>query len=332
LKGKTMRIGLDDIDPQIAEALEERLCAPMKEFLKEDIHWSGWFHFNWEFHTGGIKVKPKREPTAEERKAYELRKKREERFNTQMVLTTLLPFFAAVLCFVLLIPVSVVAGMIAGLSCLAAGVFTSVRMGLRNSPKAVLRRSLSLEEMRAVFPLLRMTRAERVYCDTLEMLSRVETGPETEQTMRETLRQVNRLLESSRQLEKRRQSLLPLLGMNVIAELEAEYGALGSRLDAATDPVTRQSLTQSLQMCAARLENARALEQGLERLNVQQEAILHTLASAQSALARMQVAPEPQTAFAAEQISDTVAQMNQQTYAVEQAVEEVLTLRQTTGY
>ena len=40
----------------------------------------------------------------------------------------------------------------------------------------------------------------------------------------------------------------------------------------------------------------------------------------------MQIAPDPRTSLAAQEITDTVQQMNRQTYAVEQAVEEVLTL------
>jgi hypothetical protein len=322
-----MRIGLNDIDPQIAGELENRLCAPQPEFLREDIHWGGIFRFNWEFQKGALKFKRKREPNEDERRAYELRKKREERFALNMVMATFLPMAAGGAVYGLdwymgnavAIPTAIAAWLI--------GTTVGVSMSLRTRPKSYLQHEIQLEEMRAVFPLLRLTRAERVYCDTLQMLARVEADPQAEQTMRETLRQLNDLLTSSRQLETRRQALLPLMGANVIAELEAEYGALGQKLDQMTDGVARQSLQQSLQMCQARLENARALQQGLERLNVQQEAILHTLASAQSALARMQITSEPQVALAAEEIAETVAQMNQQTYAVEQAVQEVITLR-----
>ncbi|HZO90495.1 MAG TPA: hypothetical protein VFB38_19365 [Chthonomonadaceae bacterium] len=322
-----MRIGLSDIDPQIAQALEDRLCAPLKEFLQEDIHWGGFFPFNWQFHAGGLQVRRKREPTEDERRAFELRKKREEQFSARIVATVFGPICGGAAIGGMLSAVSVEAGVLSGLVTFAAGLTSGVRWSHRATQKARLREEVRLEEMRAVFPLLRLTRAERVYCDTLLLLARMDATPEAEQTVRETLRQLNDLLESSRQLETRRQSLLPLLGANVVKELEEEYGALGRRLDEATDNVTRQSLQQSLQMCAARLENARALQQGLERLNVQQEAIIHTLASAQSALARMQVSPEPQAALAAEEIAETVAQMNQQTYAVEQAVQEVISLR-----
>src|SRR5690242_5499864 len=85
-----MRIGLDDIDPQIAEAMEERLAAPVQEFLKEDIYWGGLlpWRLNWQFHTGKLQLKRKREPTEDEKRAYELRKKREERVALRAVAST----------------------------------------------------------------------------------------------------------------------------------------------------------------------------------------------------------------------------------------------------
>jgi hypothetical protein len=195
------------------------------------------------------------------------------------------------------------------------------------TPKSRLTRYVRLEEMRAVFPLLSLTRADRLYCDTLLLLARMEVGQETERMMRESLAQLNQLLVANRQLEQRRLGLLPLLGNNVISELEEEFGELGRRLDQTRDPISRQSLEQSLRMCQTRLENARLLQEGLERLKVQQEAILHTISTAQTAMARLQIAPQPQTEFVAQEIAQSVTQMNQQTYAVERAVEEVMTLR-----
>jgi hypothetical protein len=206
------------------------------------------------------------------------------------------------------------------------GSASGVWLALRARPDR-LKRSIALEELRAVLPLLRLTRAERIYCDTLLLLRRMDVTAETERSLRDTLAQLNQLVLADRQLEQRRQALLPLLGNNVAAELEAEFGELGRRLDQARDPIVRQALEQSLQACQARLENAKALDQGLERLKAQQEAILHTISSAQSAMARLQVAPQPQTELAAQEIAESVAQMNQQTYAVEQAVQEVLMLR-----
>ncbi|MBC7528020.1 MAG: hypothetical protein H7308_10770, partial [Chthonomonadaceae bacterium] len=79
-----------------------------------------------------------------------------------------------------------------------------------------------------------------------------------------------------------------------------------------------------------RLESAKQLRQTLERVSGQQEAIGQTLASAVSAMARLQLAPSVHTESAAAQIAGQVTQMNRQTYAMEQAVEEVILLGRET--
>lgn len=320
-----MRIGLEDIDPQIAQALQDRLCAPLPEFLKEDIAWGGWLS-KWRLDTKNLRVKRKREPTEEERRAYDLRKQRDEQAAIRLVVAIFFGGFASVSASLGLYDLlrTEMLPLVAGGLTLAGSAWGGGWWTLRATPKSRLRRSVSLDEMRAVFPLLPLTRAERIYCDTLQLLVRIEVSPEAEPTVRDTLRQLNDLLANIRQLETRRKALLPVLGTNPIAELEAEYGELGRRLDHTADGPARQALLQSLEMCASRMENARIFEQGMERLKVQEEALFHTLSSAQTALARMQLVPQPQTEVAAQEISENVAQMNRQTHAVEQAVEEVM--------
>ncbi len=318
-----MKIGLDDIDPQIGQALADRLTAPPNEFLRENIAWGGLFS-SWRLDPKNMTVKRRREPSPDERIAHKIRKQREEQMGLRIAGAIFLPLAAGALVDVAL--VGHFASLLPGVAVWLTGSGVGSWWATRAVPKTRLRHALHIEEMRAAFPLLSLTRTERIYCDTLLLLARMDVEPETERTLRETLRQLNDLIANSRQLEARRLSLLPVFGNNVIAELETEFGSLGQRLDRTQDPLARQALEQSLQMCANRLDTARNLAQSLERLNVQQEAIGHTIASAQAALARLQVAPSPRTEMAAQTISETVAQMNQQTYAVEQAVQEVITL------
>ena len=219
----------------------------------------------------------------------------------------------------------------AWLSVWAGGTGAGSWTAFRSLPRKQKRTPpLQLDAMRNVFPHLSLTRAERIYCDVLLFLARAETTQDGEETMRDTLRQLNELLASNRQLEQKRLSLLPLLGANVEVELQAEANHLRRRLEGTVDPIARASHEQSLRMIATRIETAQNLQTGLERLNAQQEAVTQTLASAFASLGRMQItADQPRADFAMQDISQTVAQMNQQTYAVEKAVEEVLTLRAT---
>lgn len=324
-----MQIGLQDIDPRIAEAMAERLCAPPREFLRENVHWGGVMNFSWQFHAGGLSVKRKREPNPDERQAYQIRKQRDDQMALRGLSAAFLPFLPALAVgsiFALAhAPIQTI--VLYAVLIWLLGTIGGIRWATRARPRARLRQSVAPVEMRAVFPLLSLTRIERVYCDTLLLLARMETAPDAESTLQATLRQLNDLLENARQLEAKRLSLLPVLGANSIEALEAEMQELEGRLAEATDSVSRQSLEHSVQMCATRLENSRAFSLGLERLKAQEEALFHTLSSVQSALARMQLTPAPQTALAAQEIAETVTHMNQQTYAVEQAVQEVMELR-----
>jgi hypothetical protein len=324
-----MRIGLDEIDPRIAEVIIDRLSAPLNEFLRDNIRWGAFqaLPISWEVKGGSVKVKRRRDPNDDERLAYALRRRRDEQVSVRALGAAFLPSVAGTVVGWAIAGGTPVGGLVTGLSVWAAGTGVGVWWTRQATPRERLRQSVQLEELRCVLPLLSLTRAERVYCDALLLLARTDATEEAEKTLRSTLRQLNDLVVSSRQLEQRRATLLPLLGQHSITELETEFQALGRRLDQATDNITRTMIQQSLQMCATRIENARAFSQGLERLNAQQEAIVHTLSSALSAMARLQILSDPQTEVAAQEIARSVASMSQQTRSVEQAVEEVMSLR-----
>jgi len=325
-----MRIGLNDIDQHIAVKVASRLLAPIKEFLLEDIHWKGipW-KFQWKSSTGTPSLQRKREPNADERASYELRQHREERYAYRITGAILVPFASAL---ALIVAFNGGHEPSAGLLATSGAAWMGgTALGMwwaqKGTPQARLANSLSNAEMRSVFPHLTLNRAERIYCDALLMIVRTETDSETEKTFRELLNQLNELLKNYRQLDQKRQSLLPILGLHSVNDLEREFGEWGQRLDATTDNISRSAIQQSLEMCATRLSNARQIQQNLERLQVQQDTIVQTLASALSAMARMQIAPALQAGEAAQEIALSVSQMNQQTWAVEQAVEEVLSIK-----
>ena len=311
-----MRIGLRDMDNRIADELKAKLTAPRSE-----LFWTSfWFPLNTSL------LRRMKRPS-EEKHLIPLMQKRERPFLWRVEATFATTFFLTLCTFLLVINEAYAAWVFGSSAALAATTTFGIWRSRFMHPARQMERGVTLEEMNAVFPILRLTRAERIYCDALQMLARTETDLTTEHAMRDALRQLNDLMKNGRLLENRRANLISIKGMNVLTELQAEYGALGRKLDAATDAVTRQSLQQSLQMCAARLENSRNIEQSLERLNAQQEAIVQTLATTLSAMARLQAAPDVRAEAAANEIAETVAQMNRQTYAVEQAVEEVVALR-----
>jgi len=324
-----MRIGLKDIDAEIAAKVAERLLSPLKDFLGENIHWKG---IPWKFRWQAISEAPtfqrKREPNSDERAAYESRCRREDSFGYRIAAAILIPLASGLCTLTFTRSGYELSGglLLSSGAVWAGGTALGTWWALKARPQTRLSYSLSLSEMRAVFPHLALNRAERVYCDALLMMVRTQTDSGTERTFQEIMLQLNTLLQNYRQLDQRRQSLLPIMGMHSVADLEREFGELGRKLDTISDTITRNAVQQSLEMCSTRLENARQIIQNLERLQVQQDAIVQTLASALSAMARMQTAPVLQAGETAQEIAQTVSQMNQQTWAVEKAVEEVMTI------
>ncbi len=324
-----MRIGLKDIDAEIAAKVAERLLSPLKDFLGENIHWKGLpWKFRWQAISEAPTFQRKREPNSDERAAYETRCRREDSFAYRVVAAILIPFASALCLIAFLTGGHEPSGalLLTSGTTWAGGTALGVWWAQKARPQARIAYALSLSEMRSVFPHLTLNRAERVYCDALLMMVRTQTDSGTERTFQEIMLQLNTLLQNYRQLDQKRQSLLPIMGLHSIVDLEREFGELGRKLDTISDPITRNAVQQSLEMCSTRLENARQIVQNLERLQVQQDAIVQTLASALSAMARMQTAPVLQAGETAQEIAQTVSQMNQQTWAVEKAVEEVMTI------
>jgi hypothetical protein len=186
--------------------------------------------------------------------------------------------------------------------------------------------SLDPDELRVFLPTMELSRVERIYCECVLMLMESESSY-GERAARDMIRQLNGLLSTDKLLAEQRESLLAALGKSSVDEAESERAELARRLDVARDSIEREALKQSLALCESRLENGRAMLPGVRRIEAQQEVILQTLLSVQSSLARLQVAPKAVSRPELEEVTRTVAGINAQTIAVEQAVEEVLTVR-----
>ncbi len=328
-----MRIGLVNIDPVVAKGLADLLCGTREPFISKDIQWTKPKRRDIVDDDSNSKVKRKRPSTPEQNYTLLLRKRRDDMVGRRTFYTAapsmLFGTGVGVGLWFLLTGMdhhtTIAAAVAAVISIMGIGIGRT--WANQASQRRALNYEVLLEEMKAVLPYLTLTRAERVYCDVLVMLSAFEANQEARKAIRTTLAQLNDLLADSRRLEKQRKGLLPALGSSPVSELIEERRKLEERIAASTDEVTRGSLNQSLGHINVRIENSKNLELALERINAQQEAIVNALASSQGALARMQVAPSVQTETASKEITETVAEMNRRTVAVEEAVKEVLTLR-----
>jgi hypothetical protein len=198
------------------------------------------------------------------------------------------------------------------------GSMLMVKFG-RNKP-------VSAEELRALSTGLELGRPQMVYLETVCAL--MEAGNNiSAQTAKDILSTLNTLLEQALYVNDRRERLRKATGAESAAELVEERERLAGRIAKAEDPQARQDLTQSLAMSDERLRNARELSPLLERLDAQCEVIEQTLLSVQGSVSRLQIAPTALTAPDVEEVKRVVGEVTAQTQAVEDAVQQVMSLR-----
>lgn len=199
-----------------------------------------------------------------------------------------------------------------------AGSFVLGRLG-RN-------KSVSAEELRALASGLQLGRSEAIYLETVCAL--LEAGDNVdEQTGRDILNTLHELLDQAHYVEGRLERLRKAASAESAQELEAERERLAGRVAQAEDAQARKDLSQSLDICDERLQNARTLSPLIERLDAQREVIQQTLLSVQSSVSRLQVAPTALAAPDVEEVKRVVSEVTAQTRAVEDAVQQVMSLR-----
>lgn len=213
-------------------------------------------------------------------------------------------------------------GVLMGMQALGAGL---IRRGIHATNRQ-LTQFVNPEVMRNAGELIALSPAEKLYCECLASLVDVERALPAA-TQHEILAQLNDLLSSFRNLDGPVRQSLAARGNQPLEGLERELAELVRRRDAASDATARGTMDQSITLCSQRLADARALAPAREQAEAQQELILQAMASVQASLSRMLVADSVKVQADVGELQRTVSQVNLQTRAVEDAVQEVITLR-----
>ncbi len=216
---------------------------------------------------------------------------------------------------------------IGGLTFMAA-YLTAIGTGVGSILMAKYGRNtlVSAEELRALSTGFTLGGPETIYLETVCAL--IEAGGNiSEQTGQDILSTLGTLLEQARYVNNRRERLRKATGAESAAALVDDRERLAERIAKVEDLQARQDLTQSLTMYDERLRNAKELAPLLERLDAQVEVIEQTLLSVQASVSRLQVAPSALTAPDVEEVKRVVSQITAQTQAVEDAVQEVMSIR-----
>ena len=314
-----MQIGLDDIDSKIAVQMEERLTAPLHDYLKDNIYYPitsryGIPGFVREFH--------ERDATEAEQRAFEYRLQRDN-VLTHVNRARLLSFVLAAMAGTVVASVAPVMGILFALFTWLIVLQSTTSSIASRRPMVEIQRSVSAEEVQAVVPLLKLSSFERTYANTLLWLVSREHYAD-ENTLRATLHDLNGLLANGRHMEQQRQQIEEAMKNDSVVDLEAQQANLTLHLAREEDPVVRHALSQSLALCDTRLQNARSLEISLKRLDAQKEVIQQTFGLVQSSLTHSHISPVqpnvPHVAHIQQSVSDMAT-------SVEKSVQEMLTLR-----
>ena len=197
--------------------------------------------------------------------------------------------------------------------------------GLRQS-KQHLTEFADPEVLRNAGDLIALGPAEKLYCEAVAALVDAERAL-TETACGEILTQLNELLARYRKMDGPVRHSLAARGNQPLEKLEGELSELIRRRDAASDAGAKATLEQSIALCAQRLTDARAVAPAREQAEAQQELILQAMSAVHASLTRMALADSVTVSADVGELQRTVSQVNLQTRAVEDALNEVLTLR-----
>jgi hypothetical protein len=204
----------------------------------------------------------------------------------------------------------------------AIGTGVASMAGTKSGKNAIV----TAEELRALATGVKLGGPEMIYLDTI--CAMLEAGDNiSDATGQEILSTLSMLLEQSRYINDRRERLRKAAGAKSVGEILEERNRLSDRITRAEDPQARTDLTQSLAMCEDRLKHARELSPLLERLDAQWEVIEQTFLSVQASVSRLQAAPQALAAPDVEEVKRVVVNITAQTRAVEDAVQQVMSLR-----
>lgn len=184
------------------------------------------------------------------------------------------------------------------------------------------KRSLSVTELRAILPALTLSPIQRIYAESLVNVA--ELNLPADQYL-EIVGQLNRLLgEEERLTSLKTQNISePARPDDILIERDH----LAARVASATDPVSKEALARSLEICESRLKASVELSRVGERVDAQLTMIDQAIRGIRDSLRRLRMSSTSQIpSIDMEAVRQSVDMAHQHSAALEQAVQEIRTL------
>lgn len=184
------------------------------------------------------------------------------------------------------------------------------------------RKGLSTEELTALLPALDLSPVQRAYSEAALVLCSLNLPKETADDL---WKQLNQLVEEETRLRAVRER--GALGLSTPAQVSSEMEEIRHRLEQTNDPMTREALERSLEICQGRLQSVQDLSLVVERVDAQLELLAQSMRGMRDTLQRLSSVPSDMgSGLDLQPLRDTVEHASRHTQALEAAVNEVRTL------
>jgi hypothetical protein len=258
-----MRIGLEHIDPKIAAAMRERLCAPSITFLNDNIRWVEAEETSLIrlFLNQALHRPEQRQPEESERLAQLVHHQRERMSRQRAGITIAASLAGAGLIGMLFLQlvagnlwVGVGVGLVAGITGLVVGgIWTWNATSFHE-----LYYEVAFAEFQAVVPLLTLTEVEAAYCDLLTRICDKDPNQEARRAVRRHIMKIKEFVALGR-----------LLDALADAAIKKEDTALQERIEIAQDDLVEAIDEIADALCAILVVPSPAGDRASERIETE---------------------------------------------------------------
>lgn len=146
-------------------------------------------------------------------------------------------------------------------------------------------RQITPSELKALAPALHLTPIQKQYVEAVLLLDSISLA---EDTKKEVIQQLNRLMDEEVHLREMREKG----GLSSPSQdLSYERAQILKSLETSTDPVSRETLTRSLQICDARIVASTEKSVVVQRIDSQLMMISQSMGNMRDMLGRLQSLP-----------------------------------------
>lgn len=181
------------------------------------------------------------------------------------------------------------------------------------------------EEIEAIRPLLGISESQQLYLDCVKAV--LDSRVLEESQKGSWLASLNASLDQAIELDKVYAGMKDSLGGLSVTELDKERERLQSRMNAASDPVSKEIFRQSLEMAEDRMNRSDGIAGQIERAEAHLELTRQTFIKTRETLQGLEIGTKQSTRIDLEPLRANLANVQSEAHAIRAAIDELAQLR-----